>query len=90
MKDHSLGSCNNRIYCLSVLEAGSEEIKLSVAWLPSEGNEGGLCSVPGFAPWLADDRLHVLFPLCLSLFKFPPPVRTQSYWVHDHLMTLSF
>lgn len=43
-KDRSLGSCNNRIRCLSVLEAGSEEIELSTAWLPSEGCEGRLCS----------------------------------------------
>lgn len=46
-------------------------------------------SVPGSAPRPADDRLlpasfHIRFPLCLSLFKFPPPVRTQSYWVRAH------
>lgn len=43
--------------------------------VPSEGHEGG--SVPDLSPWHVDGCLFIVFPLRVSVSKFPLAIRTS-------------
>lgn len=68
-EDHRPGSLNNRGYA----SGGSKSASLLGWSLLRAGREG---SGPGFSPWLVGGLLlpgplHILFPVCVSLSKFP-------------------